>query len=73
MIFNFEQKENEIQNIFNRSNLKTEIDEINISQNRKEMKVIDIISDISLSEEELNFSEEDSIDNMEFSLEDEEI
>ena len=37
------------------------------------MKVIDIISDISLSEEELNFSEEDSIDNMEFSLEDEEI
>ena len=72
-LFNFEQKENEIQNIFNRSNLKTEIDEINISQNRKEMKVIDIISDISLSEEELNFSEEDSIDNMEFSLEDEEI
>ena len=72
-LFQFDQKENEFQNLFNRSNLKTEINEININEHKNEMKVIDIISDISLSEEELNFSEEDSIDNMEFSLEDEEI
>ena len=72
-LFQFEQKENEFQNLFNRSNLKTEINEININEHKNEMKVIDIISNISLSEEELNFSEEDSIDNMEFSLEDEEI
>ena len=62
-----------MQNYFNRNNLKTEITDENTSENKIDQKEFDIISDISLSEEELNFSEEDSIDNMEFSLEDEEI
>ena len=65
-LFEFEKKEKEIQKNFKRNYVKTEINDIN-------KKEIDIISDISLSEEELNFSEEDSIDNMEFSLDDEEI
>ena len=69
-LFEFDKNEKKINNIFSRSNLKTEINEIN----KNEIKnIVDIISDISLSEEELNFSEEDSIDNMEFSLDDEEI
>ena len=65
-LFEFEKKEKEIQKNFKRNYVKTEINDIN-------KKEIDIISDISLSEEELNFSEEDSIDNMEFSLDDEKI
>ena len=65
-LFEFEKKEKEIQKNFKRNYVKTEINDIN-------KKEIDIISDISLSEEELNFSEEDSIDNMKFSLDDEEI
>ena len=65
-LFEFEKKEKEIQKNFKRNYVKTEINDIN-------KKEIDIISDISLSEEELNFSEEDSIDNMEFSLDNEEI
>ena len=73
-LFEFDKNEKKINNIFSRSNLKTEINEINNHGNKNEIKnIVDIISDISLSEEELNFSEEDSIDNMEFSLEDEEI
>ena len=65
-LFEFDKKEKEIQKNFKRNYVKTEINDIN-------KKEIDIISDISLSEEELNFSEEDSIDNMEFSLDDEKI
>ena len=65
-LFEFDKKEKEIQKNFKRNYVKTEINDIN-------KKEIDIISDISLSEEELNFSEEDSIDNMKFSLDDEEI
>lgn len=73
-LFELDKNEKKINNIFSRSNLKTEINEINNHGNKNEIKnIVDIISDISLSEEELNFSEEDSIDNMEFSLEDEEI
>ena len=72
-LFEFEQKDKKIKNIFNRNNIKTEISIENTTENINEEKNFDIISDISLSEEELNFSEEDSIDNMEFSLDDEEI
>ena len=69
-LFEFDKNEKKISNIFGRSNLKTEINEVNKNGIKN---IVDIISDISLSEEELNFSEEDSIDNMEFSLDDEEI
>ena len=69
-LFEFDKNEKKINNIFSRSNLKTEINEVNKNGIKN---IVDIISDISLSEEELNFSEEDSIDNMEFSLDDEEI
>ena len=72
-LFEFDKKDKKIQNFFNRNNLKTEITDENISENKIDQKEFDIISDISLSEEELNFSEEDSIDNMEFSLDDEEL
>ncbi len=72
-LFEFEQKDKKIKNIFNRNNIKTEISIENTTENINEEKNFDIISDISLSEEELNFSEEDSLDNMEFSLEDEEL
>jgi len=69
-LFEFDKNEKKINNIFSRSNLKTEINEVNKNGIKN---IVDIISDISLSEEELNFSEEDSIDNMEFSLDNEEI
>ena len=69
-LFEFDKNEKKINNIFSRSNLKTEINEVNKNGIKN---IVDIISDISLSEEELNFSEEDSIDNMEFSLDDEDI
>ena len=69
-LFELDKNEKKINNIFSRSNLKTEINEVNKNGIKN---IVDIISDISLSEEELNFSEEDSIDNMEFSLDDEEI
>lgn len=72
-LFAFDKNDEIMQNYFNRNNLKTEITDENTSENKIDQKEFDIISDISLSEEELNFSEEDSIDNMEFSLEDEEI
>lgn len=72
-LFENNKKIRNLHNIFNRNNLRTEINEENISSNKSRENNIDIISDISLSEEELNFSEEDSIDNMEFSLDDEEI
>ena len=72
-LFEFEQKDKNIKNIFNRNNIKTEISIENTTENINEEKNFDIISDISLSEEELNFSEEDSIDNMEFSLDNEDL
>lgn len=72
-LFEIEQKDKKIKNIFNRNNIKTEISIENTTENINEEKNFDIISDISLSEEELNFSEEDSIDNMEFSLDNEDL
>ena len=72
-LFEIDAEEKENMNVFSRTNLKTEINIMNKYGKNNEEKFIDIISDISLSEEELNFSEEDSIDNMEFSLDDEEI
>ena len=72
-LFEIDVEEKENMNVFSRTNLKTEINIMNKYGKNKEEKFIDIISDISLSEDELNFSEEDSIDNMEFSLDDEEI
>ena len=72
-LFENNKKIRNLHNIFNRNNLRTEINEENLRSNKSRENNIDIISDISLSEEELNFSEEDSIDNMEFSLDDEEI
>ena len=72
VLFEIENKISKIQNCF-RKHLEDEKNEIKKNENIGKNNIVDIISDISLSEEELNFSEEDSIDNMEFSLEDEEI
>ena len=68
VLFEIEQKVSKIQNCF-RKHLKVEENETTKNHNNN----IDIISDISLSEEELNFSEEDSINNIDFSLDMEEI
>ena len=70
VLYEIEQKISKIQNCF-RNHLKKEERETkndHILNNN-----IDIISDISLSEEELNFSEEDSFNNIDFSLDEEEI
>ena len=72
IFYDIEKKVSKIQNIF-RKHLK---DEEHSDNNNKEItnkKNIELISEISLSEEELSFSEDDSFDNMEFSLEDEDI
>ena len=76
-LFDIEKKVSKIQNCF-RNHLKNEEENninININNEKKNNNnnIIDIISDISLSEEELNFSEEESFNNLEFSLDDEEI
>jgi hypothetical protein len=70
VLYEIEQKISKIQNCF-RNHLKKEERETkndHILNNN-----IDIISDISLSEEELNFSEEDSFNGIDFSLDEEEI
>ena len=81
LLYEIEEKVSKIQNCF-RKHLKeednthknNENNNNNISSNNNNNnQCIEFISEISLSEEELNFSEEDSFDNMEFSLEDEEI
>ena len=71
VLYEIEQKVSKIQNCFRR-HLKEEETEEKKNKNI-ENNNIDIISDISLSEEDLNFSEEDSFNNIEFSLDEEEI
>ena len=72
VLFDIEKKVTKIQKYF-RNHLKDEEDNNIKNENKNNNVIIDIISDISLSEEELNFSEEDSFDNIDFSLDDEEI
>jgi hypothetical protein len=79
VLFDIEKKVSKIQNLFRKhlkdeqylGNNNNEIHTNNINYNN--VNNVDFISEISLSEEELNFSEDDSFDNMEFSIEDEEI
>ena len=71
VLYDLEKKISKIQNCF-RKHLKDE--DINLKKENKKHTVVDIISDISLSDNELNFSKEDySFDNMNISLDDEEI
>jgi hypothetical protein len=79
VLFEIEKKVSKIQNCF-RKHLKEEetIETTNnqndvVNNNVKNDNVFEIISDISLSEEELNFSEEDSLEKNGFSLDDEEL
>ncbi len=79
LLYKIEEKVSKIQNCF-RKHLKEEENTHKNNENNNNSissnnnnQCIEFISEISLSEEELNFSEEDSFDNMEFSLEDEEI
>ena len=74
VLYEIEKKVSKIQNCF-RKHLKEEetVDTTNhqndvVNNNAKNDNIFDIISDISLSEEEINFSEEDSLDKNEFSL-----
>ena len=68
VLFEIEKKVSKIQNCF-RKHLEDEKKEIKKNENN----IVDIISDISLSEEEIDFSEEDSFNNIEFSLDEKEI
>ena len=79
VLYDIEKKVAKIQNCF-RKHLKEEetVETTNhqndiINNNAKIDNIVDIISDISLSEEDLNFSEEDSLEKNEFSLEDEDL
>jgi len=72
VLFEIENKISKIQNCF-RKHLKEEKIELKKDENISKNNIVDIISDISLSEEELNFSEEDSFNNIEFSLDEKEI
>ena len=81
MLYEIEKKVAKIQNCF-RKHLKEEetVETTNtnhqndvINNNVKNDNLFEIISDISLSEEELNFSEEDSLEKKEFSLDDEDL
>ena len=79
VLYEIEKKVAKIQNCF-RKHLKEEetVDTTNhqndvVNNNAKNDNIFDIISDISLSEEELNFSEEDSLEKKEFSLDDEDL
>ena len=71
-LFEINKKDKKVGNLLSNS-IKNEINDEIIYESKINEKDFDIISDISLSDEELNFTEEDSFDNMEFSLEDEEI
>ena len=75
VLYEIEEKVSKIQNCFRKHLKEEENEENNLTNkiNNNNDDILDIISDISLSEEELNFSEENSFDNLEFSLEDEEI
>ena len=70
VLFEIEKKVSKIQDCF-RKHLEGEKSDIKQKENISNNNVIDIISDISLSEEEINFSEEESFNN-EFSLDEEE-
>ena len=81
VLYEIEKKVAKIQNCF-RKHLKEEetVETSNtnhqndvINNNVKNDNLFEIISDISLSEEELNFSEEDSLEKKEFSLDDEDL
>ena len=81
VLYEIEKKVAKIQNCF-RKHLKEEetVETTNtnhqndvINNNVKNDNLFEIISDISLSEEELNFSEEDSLEKKEFSLDDEDL
>ena len=79
VLYEIEKKVSKIQNCF-RKHLKEEetVETTNyqndvMNNNVKNDNIVDIISDISLSEEELNFSEEDSLEKNEFSLDDEDL
>ena len=72
VLFEIEKKVSKIQDCF-RKHLEDEKSKIKKNENIRNNNVIDIISDISLSEEELNFTEEDSFNNIEFSLDEEKI
>lgn len=81
VLYEIEKKVAKIQNCF-RKHLKEEetVETTNtnhqndvINNNVKNDNFFEIISDISLSEEELNFSEEDSLEKKEFSLDDEDL
>ena len=79
VLYEIEKKVSKIQNCF-RKHLKEEetVETTNhqndaINNNVKNDNTFEIISDISLSEEELNFSEEDSLEKNGFSLDDEDL
>jgi hypothetical protein len=75
VLYDFEKKIAKIQNCF-RKHLKDEDIHLNTEKVNNEIEknnVIDIISDISLSDKELNISKEDSFDNINTSLDNEEI
>ena len=79
VLYEIEKKVSKIQNCF-RKHLKEEetVETTNhqndaINNNIKNDDTFEIISDISLSEEELNFSEEDSLEKNGFSLDDEDL
>ena len=81
VLYEIEKKVAKIQNCF-RKHLKEEetVETTNtnhqndvINNNVKNDNLFEVISDISLSEEELNFSEEDSLEKKEFSLDDEDL
>ena len=79
VLYEIEKKVSKIQNCF-RKHLKEEetVETTNhqndvVNNNVKNDNTFEIISDISLSEEELNFSEEDSLEKNGFSLDDEDL
>ena len=75
VLYDFEKKISKIQNCF-RKHLKDEdihLNEEKLNNEIEKKNVIDIISDVSLSDKELNISKEDSFDNINTSLDNEEI
>ena len=82
VFYDIEKKVAKIQNCFRKhlkeeetvetTNTNHQNDMVN-NNNIKNDNTFEIISDISLSEEELNFSEEDSLEKNEFSLDDEDL
>ncbi len=82
VLYDIEKKVAKIQNCFRKhlkeeetvetTNTNHQNDMVN-NNNIKNDNTFEIISDISLSEEELNFSEEDSLEKNEFSLDDEDL